>query len=376
MPKSLPTSARIEVFRPGTFTPMKGSAMSYSAADLRAMSDAYDFATAPAPIVVGHPTTDAPAYGWVKSFEYDATAERLFANVDEMDAAFAEAVRAGRFKKVSMCMHRPEASNNPTPGAWYPKHIGFLGGAAPAVSGLKNVSFAAADDGDAVTFAAMFGERGFEETASILRSLRDWLIGKHGLEDADSALPSYRIEWLAEMEVNKDRESAFAAPKAPAPELPAVVVPPVTEPDAAFTARQSDLDAREAAVAAREAQITQTDNASFVATLVADGRLIPALEAKVVAILNAQPSHAAVSFAEGEAAMSPGQALRSVLADLPKVVSFGRVALPDGQDADSASFAADGAEVDADQLALHSKALTYQREHPETPYLDAVRAVS
>lgn len=47
-------SARIEVFRPGTFTPMVGDPISYSAADLRAIADAYDPATAPAPIVVGH----------------------------------------------------------------------------------------------------------------------------------------------------------------------------------------------------------------------------------------------------------------------------------------------------------------------------------
>ena len=53
-------TARVEVFRPGTFRPMAGDPIRYSAADLRAIADAYDFATAPAPVVEAAPTT-APA---------------------------------------------------------------------------------------------------------------------------------------------------------------------------------------------------------------------------------------------------------------------------------------------------------------------------
>ena len=50
-----------------------------------------------------------------------------------------------------------------------------------------------------------------------------------------------------------------------------------------------------------------------------------------------------------------------------------------GEDPASAStvrFAADGKEVDAESLANHEKALAYQRKHPGTDYLTAVRAVS
>jgi len=91
--------ARIEVFRSGTFTPMAGAALTYSAADLKAVADAYDAVNAPAPVVVGHPTTDAPAYGWVESFDYDASADRLFANLGDIDPAFSAAVKAGRYKR-------------------------------------------------------------------------------------------------------------------------------------------------------------------------------------------------------------------------------------------------------------------------------------
>ena len=143
MPNTNP-GFRIEVFRTGTFKPMAGDAISYGADDLAGIASGYDPDGSPAPIVIGHPATDAPAYGWVSGFEYDETADRLFADIDDLDPAFEEAVKAGRYKKVSMSFHTPDAPNNPAPGQWYPKHIGFLGGAAPAVSGLQPVRRAAA----------------------------------------------------------------------------------------------------------------------------------------------------------------------------------------------------------------------------------------
>ena len=368
-----PLTARIEVFRPGTFTPMQGAALTYSAADLRAVADAYDFDTAPVPVVVGHPTTDAPAYGWVQSFEFDVAKDRLFANVGEIDPAFSDAVKAGRYKKVSMSFFPPTAAANPVPGTWYPKHVGFLGGTAPAVAGLKNVAFAQADD--AVTFAAAFGERGFEETASLFRAIREFLIEKFGMEDADKALPGYRIEWLGEMEItDQDGRALFAAP---------VVIPPkpqetaVTQPDPAFAAREADISTREANLAAREAEIAQTENATFAEGLVTDGRLLPVLKDKLIAVLNVLPGHAAVSFAEGGEKLTPGAALRQILSEQPKIVTFGEVDLSNAPpQVGEAAFSADGQAVDTAGLELHAKAVRFQAEHPGTEYLAAVRAVS
>ncbi len=83
--KNTSTKARIEVFRTGTFTPMSGVAISYGADDLENIVSNYDFETAPAPIVVGHPKTDTPAFGWITGFEYDKDADRLFADLDQID---------------------------------------------------------------------------------------------------------------------------------------------------------------------------------------------------------------------------------------------------------------------------------------------------
>lgn len=369
-------TARIEVFRPGTFTPMEGAAITYTAADLKAIADCYDPETAPAPCVVGHPSTDAPAYAWAKGFEYDASTERLYATVGEIEPAFSEAVKSGRYKKVSLSFFRPDHAANPVPGTWYPKHIGFLGGAAPAVSGLKNVQFSAADA--AVTVSAEFGERGFEDTASIFRMMRDFLIEKFGLEDADKALPAYRIEWLSETEIEKPsaRPSFSAQPENPKKE-PAPVTQPSQQPDPAFAAREADIAAREERIKKREQEAIHADNVSFAESLVKDGKLLAASKDKVVSLLDALPADTAVSFAEGEAAMPVSKALRDILAAQPKVVSFGSLELPEEPGAaGAASFAADGKAVDPSDMQRHAKAIAYQKAHPGTAYLDAVSAVS
>ena len=51
---------------------------------------------------------DAPAYAWAKAFDFDASAGRLYATVGEIDPAFGEAVKAGRYKKVSMAFFPPQ----------------------------------------------------------------------------------------------------------------------------------------------------------------------------------------------------------------------------------------------------------------------------
>ncbi|WP_347268172.1 hypothetical protein [Paracoccus sp. (in: a-proteobacteria)] len=366
-----PLTARIEVFRPGTFRPMAGEPITYSAADLKAVADAYDPGIAPAPVVVGHPEIDAPAYGWVESFDYDAGQERLFANLHQIEPAFAELVQAGRFRKVSMAYFAPGQGHNPVPGTWYPKHIGFLGAAAPGVPGLKNAAFAG-DEGAA--FEVAFGDAA--ETASLFRKLRDLLIEKFGREDADQALPSWQIEWLDQTPNDDTATAGFAAPQ-PTP-IPPGKEPAVTQqPDPAFAAREADIANREAELARREAAQAHADNAAFAESLVRDGKLLPASQDKVVAILDALPGHAAVSFAAGAEQLSPAAALKQVLEAQPQIVSFGAADLPEGPgQTRSAAFAADGGEVDPEGLTLHNKALDYQRRHPGTAYMDAVRAVS
>lgn len=145
---------RVDIFKAGTHRAMDGSEAEYPAAMLRVTAAAYDPAVYKAPIVVGHPTTDAPAYGWVQGLEFaDGT---LSAWVDEVDPAFAEAVQAGRYRNVSASFWRPSSPSNPKAGILYLRHVGFLGATPPAVKGLKTVSFAGVR-AEAVTVEGGYG---------------------------------------------------------------------------------------------------------------------------------------------------------------------------------------------------------------------------
>lgn len=130
----------IEIFRAGTHIGMSGVPMTFSAAMLKECAASYDPAHHEAPVVVGHPKTDAPAYGWISGLQ--VRGDRLVADVRDVDPAFAELVRQRRYSKVSSSFWAPRSPGNPTPGKLALRHVGFLGANPPAVKGLKVVAFA------------------------------------------------------------------------------------------------------------------------------------------------------------------------------------------------------------------------------------------
>lgn len=135
----------IQIFKAGSHTDMSGRTISFTTSDIARTARAYDPVKHEAPLVVGHPATDDPAYGLVASLQTNGDA--LEAIPYQIDQAFAEMVNAGRFSKISASFFLPTAPGNPVPGVYYLRHIGFLGAAAPAVKGLRRPQFAASEIG-------------------------------------------------------------------------------------------------------------------------------------------------------------------------------------------------------------------------------------
>ncbi len=133
----------IEIFRVGTHTAMGGQTATYSEEMLQSCVDAYDPQKHEAPIVLGHPEHNTPAYGWVESLSVQGGS--LFAKVKEVAQEFSELVQEGRFKKISPSFWPKGNRGNPVPSSLYLRHVGFLGAAIPAVRGMKNAEFT--DDG-------------------------------------------------------------------------------------------------------------------------------------------------------------------------------------------------------------------------------------
>lgn len=142
----------IEIFRAGTHTDSAGQRTTFSPQDVRAIAASYDPARGAAPLTLGHPDTNGPGYGRVKALQ--ATEDgRLLMLADQIDPAFADSVKAGRYRKRSASFYPPRAPGNPSPGQWYLRHVGWLGAQPPAVAGLADVKFSTAAQDGALCFA-------------------------------------------------------------------------------------------------------------------------------------------------------------------------------------------------------------------------------
>lgn len=130
---------KIRIFRAGNHTDSSGENRTFSPNDIFEIARNYNVSNHEAPIVIGHPQTDDPAWGWVKALSTEN--DELYATVDQVPAEFKSLVNQGRFKKVSAAFYTPDDPINPTPGKFYLRHIGFLGAQPPALKGLGSVNF-------------------------------------------------------------------------------------------------------------------------------------------------------------------------------------------------------------------------------------------
>lgn len=305
---------KIEIFRAGTHTAMQGVTLDFSEDKLAAACAAYDPALHEAPLVVGHPTATAPAYGWVKGMGMDGTS--VVADCDQVNPDFAELVRAGTFKKVSASWYGPTHPANPKPGIYYLRHVGFLGAQPPAIKGLRAVDFAE-DDGEVVTVE--FGETAERSMAGLFRTLREFFLAEYGAEKADQALPAWEVNWLND-QVVRDATQADAAPSFS--EYPNKEPSVATDPTPAELKAQAEKLAKDQAdFAERQATFRREQNGAFLDSLVADGRPLPMPKDDLLNFMEAiSPDGMVVDFAEGR---KPAvDVFKALLKGMPATVDF------------------------------------------------------
>ena len=314
------TPPTIRLARVGKFTSNEGVEVSFSEEMLAQIADAYDPAADPAPLVVGHPRLDDPAYGWVDSLAVEG-GELLARPGADIEPTFAEMVRARRFPKVSARFYPPEHPANPKPGNWYLKHIGFLGAHAPGIKGLGTVQFSEGDDQGVAT-----------------------------------------IDFPSNKEDDMSKEASFA------------------ERETALTTREQSLAEREAAVAEQEKaakaaamKAIHDGNVSFAEGLMRVGKLAPVGKGLLIGVLDHLDTTAVVSF--GEAGdMAPADALKRLFDSAVPLVSFGEYGKKPKDEKSYTSFAApEGYDVDPEQADLHRRASIIRQENPGLTWIDAVK---
>lgn len=373
----------IQIFVPGKHTDMSGQALSFSETDLKASAAAYDPKVHEAPIVVGHPQSDAPAYGWIKSVAFAEGA--LTAIPDQVDPAFAEMVGAGRFKKVSASFYTPDGVSNPKPGVYYLRHVGFLGAQPPSVKGLKPVAFA---DAGAGVVTIEFNEPiagtlswALRNIAGALSSIRDIFVERDGIEKTDRILPSWRVDevFAAASEVAKSVEPRPAFSESnkekltmPDPTVPTAAALAAQETAIAEEKKKLDKDRADFAEAKRRDQVT-----AAIDELVKAGKVLPAEKPGLVAFMTALDDKDTVQFGEGEAGKkTPAAFMADFLKGLPARVDFKERSAETDQVAGTASFTAPaGFTADPAKVDIHNKAIAYQEAHQGTDYITAVKAV-
>jgi hypothetical protein len=364
------TPAPIEIFKPGKHTAMSGAVLDFSESDLQAMVDAYDPAIHEAPLVVGHPKSDKPRYGGVDSLSYAAGI--VAAGAKDVLPEFAEWVNKKLFNKVSASFYTPDSPNNPVPGVYYLRHVGFLGAQPPAIKGLNQngISFGEEEEG-----VVEFGDWEDRTNAGLWRGMRDWLIAKFGLEEADKALPAWNVQTLADIAAQPETSetSAFADP--PTHEENHVT----PEQKAALEAENAQLKAQLATAEAAQTAAAQAkrhgDNVSFAEQLVSDGKLAPKHKDAIVAFLDFSEADAALEFGEGDAKQPLAGAFKAFLGDMPKVVEFAEQAThgraTTAATDDDAQFAES---ADPERIKQHQAIKAHMAEH-KVDYATAARAV-
>ncbi len=119
----------IEIFKIGIHTDSEGRVREWTDKDLDEIASSYNPAVHEAPIVIGHPKEDSPAYGWVGSLKTDAG--KLLMKPSQLIEEFKDWVKRGLYKKVSIALY-------PDLGL---RHVGFLGATPPAIKGLRQATF-------------------------------------------------------------------------------------------------------------------------------------------------------------------------------------------------------------------------------------------
>ena len=388
----------IDVCRTGSWTDVSGRAVTLAAADLDRIASAYGTAD-PAPVVVGHPETDAPAWGWVDGLR--RVGDRLQARLRDIAPAFREAVEGGRYAGRSVALAGDRLV-----------HLGFLGGAAPAVDGLSPTRFGAVPDrvivlaaGDLSAGDLSAGDLSASErwawgaVRRVLRRLRDWVIERDGVEKADAMIGEHEIDLIGEHMEASDTPARLAAPAAAteATDTTDTTDTETTTGDgmsgetgAALAAAQERLAADRAALeaeraalaaerAAHEAEAARATRLAAAETEIEDhvraGRVLPAEGPRLAALLAALPDDAGetrIAFAApgeggGEVTETPRAALGAFLGGLPMRVDYGERAADGAAPADDAR--------DPHELAARARALLAADATGTLTIADAVRQV-
>jgi hypothetical protein len=311
-----------EVFKAGIQRDSNGNERLWTSEDLDTIIKKYTSQTEhEAPIVIGHPVNNSPAYGWVETLKRDG--DVLLAKFKQTDPQFEELVNTGRYKKVSIALY-PDMNL---------RHIGYLGAIPPAIKGLKDANFN--DDTDITYIETEFNETNINQksdkkpTANNYNSIFNFKGGN--MPDIQLMFNEF-IKWLGTtfnekpIVFNEEIASQAAAeweniktkysPKEEQRQEPILHNEPETDAFKQIKAKVKELEMQN-----NELQFNEYYN-----TLLRAGKLVPAQKDIVKQAL--QVAQAGFVFSENTD-IKPEQIVKKLIESFPKQIDFNEFATND-----------------------------------------------
>ncbi len=313
-----------EIFRTGTHKDSAGAERTWTEADLDTIVSKYNPSEHEAPIVIGHPEINAPAWGWIARLK--RVGQVLMAKPKDVVPEFAEMVKRGLFKKRSMSVYEDMTL----------RHVGFLGAMPPAVKGLSDIRFTAADK--ALTIE--FDEFRVPMIGRILQRIREFIIDKFDTDTADKVVAGWEIEDLQRDLTTKDEITAFSEEGKKGKEEEDMEK--ITELETKIKQLEQSVSSyaekdktKEQELAALRKDLDKErlgrrrqDFNAFCDGLVVEGKLTPAQKAQALDFMEILQGSAEYEFAEGDGKVKkqPLEAFKTFLTALPKQVEFSEAA--------------------------------------------------
>jgi len=366
----------VEIFRTGEQTDSQGNTRTFTTADLDSMVTNHQSS----PIVIGHPQTDDPAWGWSSALK--RVGDSLFGKYADVQPAFAKMVENKQFPERSIKI-------KPVDNGYQLVHTGFLGAVPPAVEGLAQMQFH--HDDQCLEFSSDWYVT--SRLSRIFRRMKNLLIEDKGEAKAEEILPEYELESLSDAAVEQrlkdinETESVSGSfnqvPKG------GITVSEFTQQQLDDAVAKATADAKASAEQEYSTKLAsalslqrQADAMLHVDQLLSAQKLVPAQIsglAEFMATLDDADENA-FEFSVGTddksetKKQSQQQFFSTFLDSLPEHGLLDKKT-QDEFSSDGAYMAPADSQIDAERYELHTKALAYQKQNQGVDYISAVRAV-
>lgn len=318
---------KFEVFKIGTHKSDKGITKDYSIDDLNFIAKSYNPEEDEAPIVVGHPVDNSPAYGWVSSLEVTPDGTLVADAPDEkLQSDFLTAVKEGRYKKRSISL---------TPDGKL-RHIGFLGGAAPAVKGLADIQFSQPSS-TVIEFDLVEEDKTPESNAE------------------NQSLDSISVKIDELKKSLSDLNQSFS--------------------DNKTDDLKSKIDSLQSQFNDLQTKFNRDDFNSLLSDKLSQGYLTPVIKDKILSVSDYMESqNFSTDFSQDKFNKEVRGLLKDLIGSFPKLVHFENFAEKPEHDDKSIDDDFSGFSVDAESKALHKKALNLMKKD-SISYIAAVKSL-